>query len=303
MTDNVLQKYLSPSAGYDDESYDIDIPKTPEGIPPKDELDLLYNSKYEMEDSEDEKSPPASQMEPRHKTYHQNNQVNSLPKTSAENQKPSRKRKYVDIAPLETNIRKSKDSIRKLEEHTNKKTCPKSFQYTARANIPPDDTFLKEIKEIKTQAEQGFVSALARYHKRRLESQENKFKKAKFTKNSSKSASTYVNKSTREQSHSANTENIVNYDVNKVEKLQQDFNELKQILYTHVLQTSANNKILRNTKVSFLKIKPPQRGLNKVKGSMQTLDANSAEHTLLKNGLSHKENQMRDLLKTSPISN
>ena len=46
----------------------------------------------------------------------------------------------------------------------------------------------------------------------------------------------------REQSHSANTENIVNHDVNKVDKLQQEFNELKQILYTHVLQNSANNK-------------------------------------------------------------
>ena len=46
----------------------------------------------------------------------------------------------------------------------------------------------------------------------------------------------------REQSHSANTENIVNHDVDKVDKLQQEFNELKQILYTHVLQNSANNK-------------------------------------------------------------
>ena len=46
----------------------------------------------------------------------------------------------------------------------------------------------------------------------------------------------------REQSHSANTKNIVNHDVNKVDKLQQEFNELKQILYTHVLQYSANNK-------------------------------------------------------------
>ena len=46
----------------------------------------------------------------------------------------------------------------------------------------------------------------------------------------------------REQS--ANTENIVNHDVDKVDKLQQEFNELKQILYTvtHVLQNSANNK-------------------------------------------------------------
>ena len=157
----------------------------------------------------------------------------------------------MDLASLETNIRKSKDSIRKLEEHLNKKTCPKSFQYSARANIPPDDTFLKEIKQIKEQAEQGFVSALTRYHKRRLESQENKFKKAKLFKNSSKTASTHVNRSTREQSHSANTESIVNYDVNKVEKLQQDFNELKQILYTHVLQTSSNNKDIEKYKSLF----------------------------------------------------
>ena len=39
-----------------------------------------------------------------------------------------------------------------------------------------------------------------------------------------------------------NTENIVNHDVDKVDKLQQEFNELKQILYTHVLQNSADNK-------------------------------------------------------------
>ena len=46
----------------------------------------------------------------------------------------------------------------------------------------------------------------------------------------------------RERSHSADTENIVSHDVDKVDKLQQEFNELKQILYTHVLQNSANNK-------------------------------------------------------------
>ena len=40
----------------------------------------------------------------------------------------------------------------------------------------------------------------------------------------------------REQSHSANTENIVNHDVDRVDKLQQEFNELKQILYTLVAE-------------------------------------------------------------------
>ena len=122
------------------------------------------------------------------------------------------------------------------------KTCPKSFQHLARANIPPDETFVKDIKRIKEETEQGFIYALLQYHKRRLNGQENKLKKAKLSKNTSTFASTDVNRSMREQSHSANTENIVNHDVNKVDKLQQEFNELKQILYTHVLQNSANNK-------------------------------------------------------------
>ena len=122
------------------------------------------------------------------------------------------------------------------------KTCPKSFQYSARANIPPDETIVKDIKRIKEEAEQGFINALLQYHKRRLNGQENKLKKAKLSKNTSTFASTDVNRSMREQSHSANTEKIVNHDVNKVDKLQQEFNELKQILYTHVLQNSANNE-------------------------------------------------------------
>ena len=81
--------------------------------------------------------------------------------------------------------------------------------------------------------------ALQQYRKRRLNGQENKFKKAKLSKNTSANAR---NRSIPEQSHSANTVNIVNHDVDKVDKLQQEFNELKQILYTHVLQNSANNK-------------------------------------------------------------
>ena len=101
---------------------------------------------------------------------------------------------------------------------------------------------MKDIKRIKEEAEQGFINALLQYHKRRLKGQESKLKKAKLSKNTSTFASTDVNRSMREQSHLANTENIVNHDVNKVDKLQQEFNELKQILYTHVLQNSANNK-------------------------------------------------------------
>ena len=218
----------------------LEIPKTPEGKPDKDELDIQYSNEFDMEDFEP--SPPASQLEARHKNHYQYMKESSQPKEFSKNRRLNRKRKHIDTVSLETNITKSEDSIRKLERHMKDKTCPKSFQYSARANIPPDETFVKDIKWIKEEAEQGFINALLQYHKRCLNGQENKLKKAKLSKNTSTFASTDVNRSMWEQWHSANTENIVNHDVNKVDKLQQEFIELKQILYTHVLQNSANNK-------------------------------------------------------------
>ena len=178
---------ITQSEIQDDDLESPERPKTPEGFPPQEEFDLLYNSKYDMEESE-EPSPPSSQYEPRHKEYPQHKKKeSSLPKGPGERKGPgehkSRKRKHMDTVSLETNIKKSKDSITKLENHMMNKTCPQSFQYSARANIPPDETFLREIKEIKEQAEQSFVGALTRYHKRRLKKQENKRNKAKlFTK-------------------------------------------------------------------------------------------------------------------------
>ena len=179
LEDNDLpEHYLTQSEIQDDDLESPERPKTPEGFPPQEELDLLYNSKYDMEESE-EPSPPSSQYEPRHKEYPQHKKKeSSLPKGPGE--RKSRKRKHMDIVSLETNIKKSKDSITKLENHMMNKTCPQSFQYSATANILPDETFLKEIKE---QAEQSFAGTLTCYHKRRLKKQENKRNKAKlFTK-------------------------------------------------------------------------------------------------------------------------
>lgn len=59
------------------------------------------------------------------------------------------------------------------------KTCPKSLRYSARANIPPDEQFKKDIQAIKQKAEQGFLSALAKFNHRRLERQKNKLRKEK----------------------------------------------------------------------------------------------------------------------------
>ena len=126
----------------------------------------------------------------------------------------------------------------KLGENIKKNTCPRSSQCSERANIPPDETLLKEINaEINNKAEQGFVGAIEGYHKRRLNNQISKLKKLR--------ANIDVNQSTRVQSHSASTETPLHNNVNKAEKLQQDFDELKQLLYAHLLQKPANNKNFR----------------------------------------------------------
>ena len=88
----------------------------------------------------------------------------------------------------------------KLGENIKNNTCPRSSQYSERANIPPDETLLKEISEINNKAEQGFVGALTGYHKRRLNNQISKLKKLR--------ANIDVNQSTRVQSHSASTETL-----------------------------------------------------------------------------------------------
>ena len=74
---------------------------------------------------------------------------------------------------------KTEISIRKLNEHLEKKTCPKTLRYSARANIPADEDFKKDIKTIRGKAEQGFIRALTRFHYRRLEKQKIKLNKDK----------------------------------------------------------------------------------------------------------------------------
>ena len=79
-----LQPYLTPSALEEDSDIDLlEMPKTPEGKPDKDELDIQYSSKFDMEDFKS--SPPASQLEPRHKKHYQYMKENSQPKESAKN--------------------------------------------------------------------------------------------------------------------------------------------------------------------------------------------------------------------------
>ena len=104
-----------------------------------------------------------------------------------------------------------------------KLTCPKSLQYSAKANIAPDSTFQKEIKDIKQTAEQALVNALTRFHKRRLDSLRNKLE-SRPTFSSRKR--THVNRQSRSESQSAS--NIVNNDNVKLAELEKRIIDLRK---------------------------------------------------------------------------
>ena len=138
---------------------------------------------------------------------------------------------------LDYKISKSQESIQKLDKHFKLKTCPKSLHYTARANIAPDEIFTKEIKAIKQRAEQDHVSALKRFHQRRLDSHATKLKKAKATKARSNNI---VFSQKESNSPSATSENIVNNNNVKIEHLQKEIADLKDLLCTHLLKDNKN---------------------------------------------------------------
>ena len=94
---------------------------------------------------------------------------------------PQRRRTYVryhpqqetSLSPLQRlhygkkKVEKSESSIKKLKEHTEKKTCPKDLRYNVRVNIVPEDEFESGISHIRREAEQKLIGALTRYHHRR----------------------------------------------------------------------------------------------------------------------------------------
>ena len=150
-----------------------------------------------MEDNSQALSPSllnteSSDLNPQAQGYDSGNEESDYGLTSyqqprqakkTKEKKKAMKRKANEEAPstIEAKIKKTEGSIRKLNEHLNNNTCPKPLRYSARANIPADEQFRKDIKSVKQKAERGFVEALTRVHYRRLERQKSKFSKEKST--------------------------------------------------------------------------------------------------------------------------
>ena len=182
MCDDSNNQYLYTSNGEEEqETDDIAPPKTPDYRPHEGDEEMLILD----EENDTENSPPPSQPRP---TLN----LQSPPKGHRENRPPTSykpnsppkpnlpkrglKRKYTDHKTVENKIAKTEHSIQLLEEHLTNRTCPKSLRYTAKPNITPDETFEKELKDIKLDAEQSLVDALTRFHKRKLEGQKNKLR-------------------------------------------------------------------------------------------------------------------------------
>ena len=94
----------------------------------------------------------------------------------------SKKEKFQKESKRSSNHHNIKDKENRRFHKTSEKsfgknTCPKPLKYSARANIPADEQFKKDIKAIKQKAERGFVEALTKFHYRRLEKQKQKLHK------------------------------------------------------------------------------------------------------------------------------
>ena len=92
---------------------------------------------------------------------------------------PSKKPRYhrYSASTLEKKIEKSESPLKKLKEHSEKKTCHKDLRYNIRFNIVPDDEFKSDISHIRRDAEQKLLGTLTRYHHRRPERKKIKLKR------------------------------------------------------------------------------------------------------------------------------
>ena len=66
-------------------------------------------------------------------------------------------------------VKKSEESIAKLQEHLDNNTCPKTLRYSARAKIRPDPEFKSDINKIRKEAERKLLGALKKFHYRSVE--------------------------------------------------------------------------------------------------------------------------------------
>ena len=141
--------------------------------------------------------------------------------TNSTESKVRNKRKNVEQPPnnkrqssLSEKVKRNDEAIHKLKLHTQKKTCPTSLRYAARATVNADKEFKQEVSQIKRRAEQEYLRALIKFHYRDIE---------RLNREQKRSVIDNV-------THSAPKANVTEINVNKFESLEQELRELKQLL-------------------------------------------------------------------------
>ena len=105
---------------------------------------------------------------------------------------------------LEMSVKKSEESLIKIEEHLDNNTCPKTLRYSAQAKIRPDTEFKTDINKIRKEAEQKILGALKKFHHRSVE--RNKAKHRELERKSRSKNQPSTSASTDVKRHRANSE-------------------------------------------------------------------------------------------------
>ena len=159
------------------------------------------------------------------------------------------KRKRNETVPLEEQLEQSEQAIKSLTRHLERKTCPKSLQYRARARIRADNEFRKDIKQLRFKAERNYVEALINFHYRRIDSLRSALQKQKRIKNSTPNTNSTVTR-TSPFARSAPSETVTAETLQKAEKTIEELQRIverfnsnkKKRDYTCLLNDSHNTK-------------------------------------------------------------
>ena len=237
------------------------------------------------------------------------------PKTAHSAEPKARtKRKYAEQPhnnkrhrSMSDKVKRNNEAIHKLKLHTQNKTCPSSLRYAARATVNADKEFKQEVTQIKRRAEQEYLRALIKFHYRDIE-RLNREQKRNVIDN---------------VTHSAPKANVTEINVTKVESLEQELRELKELLNKNsafkikqeekyqslnIKSTNANKLIHKNPNlktrniISFKKKIKPYISKTKARKIRRTKQKIEREKKLRQNNEQYIQNMSNERLSNEEIS-
>ena len=129
-------------------------------------------------------------------------------------------------------VKKSQESLVKIEEHVENNTCPKTLRYSARAKIRPDPEFKTDISRITKEAERKMLGALKKFHHRSVERNKAKLRELERKSRSKNQPSTSTG--TDVKRHRDNKQTDVTPNVSNVQRsainIQAQIDQLKQMM-------------------------------------------------------------------------